>query len=271
MISIIRAWLHLVEPASLSGLASASVTGLDAFDSTLTAITAGAAGNSIAVILLADADPPAVEQAGDVLIVTFTPTVSTVADIEALIDAAGLLVYVSAPGTGATVLDAGAAVVLYLSDGADAVLARYPLVVPVDAVGPPRPPLPYYVAAWGPSRSVGATDEQHDGVTKGVRAMTVTVTGYGDGVDAFLEQALLALSDDDVLDAVHAAGGSIDQAGPVIRTSAMRDTDIEAAYAVDVFVTYKVDRTGADVIEVLRIEAAVTLDGDLSSTVVWEA
>lgn len=276
MIEIIRAWLHNVEPATLAGLTVASkdfgTIGTGEFDTVIAAYAPGAAGNDLVVVLLPDAaSAVSVALYNSTVFIHYTPGTSTVADVEAAITAFDAAVIVATPGTGATVLSSVAAGYwASLTGGTDSVVAQYPVVVAVDAPDP-RPVLPYYVAAWGAVRSLGATDEQQEGVARGVRVATVTITGYGDGVADFLETAILALSDDVILAAVHAAGGAIDQAGPIIRTSAMRDTAIEAAYAVDVFVTYKVDRVGADVVEVERIEVAVTLDGDMSSTIVWEA
>ncbi len=112
-------------------------------DVVVRAVDAGAAGNGITVELVGDASDGAgaIVVVGTNVRISFQPTVSTVADVEALV-ATAQIVEVETPGTAGNVLDAGDELAATpLSGGTDSTNTPAPDVIPQigDRVSIPPP------------------------------------------------------------------------------------------------------------------------------------
>ncbi len=109
----------------------------DNVDTVVRAVTAGAAGNSISIELVAS-DAAALTEALGVVSITFIPDVTTVDDVETLIGTS-TLIEVKTPGTGATPLASGDALLKLLASGSDATAAPGIVPGPGDTITIPPP------------------------------------------------------------------------------------------------------------------------------------
>jgi len=118
-----------------------------------------------------------------------------------------------------------------------------------------KPAPPYLTVRVGPIVPVGSDERREHADGRRIiaqRRATVTVQGFGlatDGVEDLLERAALALADPTVTDPLDAAGLTIERIPPMQYVPTLLDTAIEARYARDYPVTFRLAATPVDAVE----------------------
>lgn len=143
-------------------------------------------------------------------------------------------------------------------------------VIPADDVGP-RPPLPYLtVRVIAPDLPVGedevvwALDEDDlpTATVHGTRRATISVQGFGAGVEEWLSVARLALSSDAGIAQLNAAGINLIPSGSPRDISRLLETAIEYRVIWDLEAIFNLSSAPESLVAALTAETTIIVQSD---------